>query len=114
MCFIEHMCRGKSQLAYKTMRPHFFCAIRARFNYRRTVMDSDSNATRIISICVSTATVATLFLCMRFYTRLILIKYVGWEDWVMLIAGVCYPLRYAISHFNAQISRYLDWPPLSL
>ena len=51
-------------------------------------MENESNATRIIEICISSTAIATFFISLRLYTRAIVLRSVGKEDWFILFAGV--------------------------
>lgn len=52
-------------------------------------MSYESNTARIIEICISSTAIATSFICLRLYTRAIVLRSVGREDWFILFAGVC-------------------------
>ncbi|KAE9364036.1 hypothetical protein N431DRAFT_475032 [Stipitochalara longipes BDJ] len=51
-------------------------------------MNYESNAPRIIEICISTTAIATFFVCLRLYTRAIVLHSFGKEDWFILFAGI--------------------------
>jgi hypothetical protein len=76
-------------------------------------MESESNGPRIVAICVAAASVAVAFICTRMYTRLLILRLVGWEDYFMMAAGVSIPnlenlmiqlLNLRPDHVNCNIS----------
>ena len=50
---------------------------------------SENNAPTIIALAGVSAVVTTSFVALRFYVRGRLIKVLGWEDWIILVALVC-------------------------
>jgi hypothetical protein len=44
----------------------------------------------IIACCVISTVIGTIFVALRFYTRRILLNVLGWEDWFILLAQVCF------------------------
>lgn len=54
--------------------------------------DDARNSTVIWSMWMMTA-VSFFFICARFYTRMIIVRSVGWDDWVVLFSWVCIKLK---------------------
>jgi len=58
---------------------------------KRDIYGTDSLASTIGGVAWSLAAVSLIVVAMRFYTRIFVLRRVGWDDWVMLLAMVNTP-----------------------
>jgi hypothetical protein len=63
---------------------------------------NDFNGGTVIPCAVVTAVFSAVFVALRFYTRLSLVRQVGWEDWLMLVG-----LTFAMGLNAGTISRMI-------
>ena len=50
--------------------------------------DEESRTALVVGIAVAFAAASTLVMALRFYTRFVISKVAGWDDWTMLAAQV--------------------------
>ncbi len=58
-------------------------------------MDTSNLQVPIITVWVVMTSLATITVCMRFYTRRMILHILGVEDWLILVAMVCTRLALA-------------------
>ncbi|KAJ0161764.1 hypothetical protein CTA2_5640 [Colletotrichum tanaceti] len=78
---------------------------------------NERNGISVVPVAVLSAVVAVAFVCMRFYTRVRILRSVKWEDWIILAS-----LAFAISTSAGMITQlefglgehlYYAWPSFS-
>ena len=65
---------------------------RRQTHIQKPTVDPESSGPRSVVICVVSAAAAVVSVCLRMYTRLVILGFAGWEDCFTVVACVSIPL----------------------
>ncbi|CCF41111.1 integral membrane protein [Colletotrichum higginsianum] len=72
--------------------------------------DTPTDGPRIAAICTAFTAAAFVLVCLRLYVRTMLVKAVGWDDWVIIVSWVGFDVGMVATKWGLGITRLEDMP----